>query len=60
MLYLLIDFGASFIKVASYDSISKSIKNLETIDSPFQKKHQLKACEIEEILKSIAERTIPV
>jgi len=60
MIYLLIDFGASFIKVASYDSVSKSVKNLETIDSPFQKKHQLKAPEIEEILKSIVERNSPI
>lgn len=60
MIYLLIDFGASFIKVASYDSVSKEIKNLETIDSPFQKKHQVKVSEIEKILKSIVERNSPV
>jgi len=59
MRYLLIDFGASFIKVASYDSVSKEIKNLETLDSPFQKKYQIQALEIEKILKSIVDKNSP-
>jgi len=59
MTYLLIDFGASFIKVASYDNVSKKIKNLETTNSPFQNKYQVKATEIENILKNIVERNSP-
>ena len=59
MRYLLIDFGASFIKVASYDSTSKEIKNLEVLDSPFQKKYQIKTSEVERILKMIVEKNSP-
>ena len=59
MRYLLIDFGASFIKVASYDSTSKEIKNLEVLDSPFQKKYQIKTSEVGRILKMIVEKNSP-
>lgn len=35
MKYLLIDFGASFIKTATYDSVDNSLENFQEIKSPF-------------------------
>ena len=35
MKYLLIDFGASFIKIATYDTVSSFLENSQEIKSPF-------------------------
>jgi hypothetical protein len=38
MKYLLIDFGASFIKTATYNSVNNSLENFQEIKSPFVEK----------------------
>ena len=56
MKYLLIDFGASLIKIAIYDSIYKNILNVETIPSPFIKNYKIKKSEVKSILYNIVSK----
>ena len=53
MKYLLIDFGASFIKNAAYDDIDKTISNYTEIESPFLTNDKLSKSEFLDILDKI-------
>ena len=53
MKYLLIDFGASFIKNAVYDDVDNSISNYTEIESPFLENHELSLSQFKTIIDSI-------
>lgn len=56
MRYLLIDFGASFIKTASYDDELDLIENYEEISSPFISANILSLRELQNILINILDK----
>lgn len=56
MRYLLIDFGASFIKTAIYDSVSDSLKNFQEVKSPFVENSTIEKDEVRAILLKIVKQ----
>lgn len=55
MRYLLIDFGASFIKTAVYSSVNDSLKNFQEVESPFIKNSIVKKDTVKSILLNIVD-----
>ena len=53
MRYLLVDFGASYIKVAIYDKSSGEIQPRGSIASPFLEKHSLSKGEVTQTLDTV-------
>jgi hypothetical protein len=57
MKYLLVDFGASYIKNIVYDTDSKNILYSNTIDSPFKTSKRISRSKLKNILINIIEKT---
>ena len=53
MRYLLIDFGASFIKTAIYNSVNDSLENFQEIKSPFIENSIIKKDVVQSILLKV-------
>lgn len=60
MRYLLIDFGASFIKTMIYDSSDDKHGNMVSTVSPFQGSNIISKCDLFRILEEIVEQHLPV
>lgn len=53
MKYLLIDFGASFIKTATYNSINDSLENFQEVKSPFVENNTISKDKVRAILLEV-------